>query len=108
MGKKEKVKKEKPLEKMTSKELKEVALEIKDISGVHGMNKEELISVIKESRGIVDEVSKKDSTGMRELKKKIAALREKKNEAKSAGDRKHAQAFRKKMNRLKKRTRRAA
>ena len=108
MGKKEKVKKEKPLEKMTSKELKEVALEIKDISGVHGMNKEELIPVIKESRGIVDEVSKKDSTGMRELKKKIAALREKKNEAKSAGDRKHAQAFRKKMNRLKKRTRRAA
>jgi hypothetical protein len=108
MGKKEKVKQEKPLEKMTSKELKEVALTIPDISGVHGMNKQELISVIKEFRGIVEDVPTKEITGMRELKKKIAALREKKNEAKSAGDRKHAQAFRKKMNRLKKRTRRAA
>ena len=108
MGNKEtKAKKEKPLEKMTTKELKELALEIPDISGVHGMNKQELISAIKESRGIVEE-KKGKSTDVRAVKKVIASLREEKIQAKEMGDKKRAQFLRKKMSRLKKKTRRAA
>ena len=38
--------KEKPLEKMTAKELREVALEIPEIEGVHAMKKEELLEAI--------------------------------------------------------------
>ena len=43
MGSKEKETKEKPLDKMTIKDLKELALTISEITGVHGMNKAELI-----------------------------------------------------------------
>ncbi|MFH1139735.1 MAG: transcription termination factor Rho [Pseudomonadota bacterium] len=108
MGKKEKKeKKEKPLEKMTSKELKEVALETNTISGVHGMNKNELISAIRELRGIHEEEGVK-SMDVRELKKKVAALREQKTAAKSAGDKFREMVLRRKMNRLKKKTRKAA
>ena len=63
----------KPLEKMTVKELKEVALEIPEITGVHGMNKSDLLGAIKEAKGIVDTV-KKRSGSVREVKKKIKAV----------------------------------
>ena len=46
--------KDKPLEKMTVKDLKEIAKEIPEISGVHGMKKDELIVAIKEVKGIQD------------------------------------------------------
>ena len=60
MGKKEKLdKKEKPLDRMTAKELRAIALETPEISGVHGMNKTELLAEIKKSRGIVDDKTKK-------------------------------------------------
>ncbi len=56
MGKKErKEKKEKPLDKMTATEMRKYALDLGEISGVHGMNKEELLSAIKEVKGIKDE-----------------------------------------------------
>ena len=43
---------EKPLEKMTVTVLREMAKEIPDITGVHGMKKEELIVAINEVRGV--------------------------------------------------------
>ena len=43
---------EKPLEKMTVKALREIAKEIPEISGVHGMKKEELLVAINEVRGV--------------------------------------------------------
>jgi len=46
MGKKKKETKEKPLDKMTAKELREVGKQIPEITGVYGMNKPELISAI--------------------------------------------------------------
>ena len=55
----EKQVKQKPLEKMTAKELREMALGIEGIVGVHSMNKPELIAAIKEAKGIVDEGGKK-------------------------------------------------
>jgi len=43
---------EKPLEKMTVKALREMAKEIPEITGVHGMKKEELIVAINKARGV--------------------------------------------------------
>lgn len=111
MGKKEKKeKKEKPLDRMTAKELREYALTLGEIVGVHGMNKEELIAAIKEIKGISDEGPKTaKAVNVRELKEKIKLLREQKQQAvASQAGRQAIDTFRKRINRLKKRTRKAA
>jgi len=100
--------KEKPLEKMTATELREVAKEMPDIVGAHGLNKSELIAAIKKARGIVDDTPKKASRSVRQLKKKIKELRGQYEEALAAEDKKMAPILRRKINRLKKKTRRAA
>jgi hypothetical protein len=108
MGKKkQKEVKEKPLERMTAKELREVAVEIPDIVGAHGMNKVELLSAIKEARGIVDD-RKKSNVSMREIKKTIRELKALREEAKAQQDKSKAQVLRRRISRLKKKTRRAA
>ena len=107
MAKKNQDKKEKPLEKMTAKELRELALSIEGIIGVHAMNKSELISTIKEARGIVEEKSKK-SVDVRQIKAKINELKHKRKAAMEAGDKKLADSFRRRISSLKKKTRRAA
>jgi hypothetical protein len=100
--------KEKPLGKMTSKELRDVALTIPEITGVHGMNKGELVSAIKKARGIEETASKKSSTDVRAIKKKIQEYRAKHLEAIDQEDAKMASIYRKRISRLKKKTRRAA
>lgn len=108
MGKKkEQVKKEKPLEKMTAKELRELALTLEVIVGVHAMNKNELISAIKEVKGIVEEKSRK-AIDVRAIKAKIAELQGKKMQAEESGNTKLTDAFRRRISTLKKKTRRAA
>lgn len=103
----EKQVKEKPLEKMTAKELREMALEIGGIVGVHTMNKPELVLAIKEKKGIVDEPGKRsvDPAAIRDAKKQIKAIKELKAQP---ADKKQADILRKKMSRLKKKTRRLA
>jgi hypothetical protein len=111
MGKKEKKdKKEKPLDKMTATELRKYALELGEITGVHGMNKEELLAAIKKVKGIVEEGKKAVKTvNMRDLKQKVKELRALKAEAYEAGEsNKKINILRRRMNRLKKRTRKAA
>ena len=110
MAKKErKEKKEKPLDKMTATEMRKYALDLGEISGVHGMNKEELLGAIKQVKGIKDEGKVTEKVSMRDLKEKAAGMRAKKLEAIAA---KEPQAkidiLRKKANRMKKRTRKAA
>lgn len=108
MGKKkEQVKKEKPLEKMTAKELRELALTLEGLVGVHAMNKNELIAAVKEAKGIVAEKSKK-AVDVRAIKAKIRELQDKKVSAKEADNAKLVDAFRRRISNLKKRTRRAA
>jgi hypothetical protein len=107
MAEKKKAAGEKPLDKMTVKELKEIALEIPDITGVHGMNKQDLIAVIKEERGIVDE-KKSASSSVRDIKKRISAFKIKRQEALAAKDDRMAQIYRRRISRLKKRSRQAA
>ena len=108
MGGKKKEVKEKPLEKMTATELRTLASEIPEITGVHGMNKAELVSEIKESRGIVDEVGKKSTGKVRELKVKIRELKAKRQKSLDSEDDRMAAIYRKKIIRLKKKTRRFA
>ncbi len=111
MAKKErKEKAEKPLEKMTATELRKYALDLGEITGVHGMNKEELLAAIKKVKGIKDEGKKKaEAVSVRELKEKAKEMRAKKLEAMEAGaPRKKIDILRKKANRLKKRTHKAA
>ncbi len=108
MSRKEKEKKEKPLDRMTAKELRELALATGDIVGVHAMNKAELIAAIKNVRGIVDEKGKKKSIDLRELKLKIRQLKDKRQKALEDGKSKLADSFRRRISNLKKKTRRAA
>ena len=105
---------EKPLDKMTVKELREVALEIPGVSGVHAMKKEELLVLIKEERGIVDEAPKKKkivpgkAISVKELKAKVAELLEEKRSLPADADRKKRDILRRRINRLKKQTRKVA
>jgi polyhydroxyalkanoate synthesis regulator phasin len=77
---------------------------------VHGMNKEELIAAIKEIKGISDDSAKAAKTvNVRELKEKINSLRQSKIDAVAAdASRSKINILRKRINRLKKRMRRAA
>jgi hypothetical protein len=139
-------KKEKPLEKMTAKELREVALEIPEIEGVHAMKKEDLLEAIRKSRGVEKEeakaekeevkaekeevkaekeevkeekeevkekkeekkVKKKAGVGVADLKKKIREFKALKEEAIKKRDARMAEIYKRRINRLKKRTRKAA
>jgi hypothetical protein len=100
--------KEKALEKMTSKELRVIALEIQGITGVHGMNKPELISEIKKVRGIEEKVVQKKDSSIREVKAKINALKIKQKELIETNDLKRVKQLRRRISKLKKKTRRAA
>jgi hypothetical protein len=100
--------KQKPLEKMTVKELREMAKDIPQIVGVHGMKKEELIVEIKKAKGITDEPLKKADASIAQLKQKIKAFKIERRAALEAKDKKRATIFRRRISRLKKKTRRAA
>ena len=108
MPKKEKKeKKEKPLDRMTAKELREMALGMEGIVGVHAMNKSELVAAIKEAKGIEAEKKRDKSGDVRSIKKKIKELRSQKETMKEAGEKDKVQMLRRKISRLKKKTRRA-
>jgi hypothetical protein len=103
-----KTQQEKPLERMTVKELREVAIEIPEITGVHGMKKADLLAAIKKARGIVEEPTKVSDTSVRGVKKKIKQLKAKKLEALKDKDAYKVTILRRRISRLKKKTRRAA
>ena len=110
---------EKPLEKMTVKVLREIAKDIPEITGVHGMKKEELIAAINESRGISEEDVKavksvkakaapKISVTAGEIKKQIKALKSQRAAALESQDKKMANVYKRRISRLKKKSRKAA
>lgn len=107
--KEQKEKKEKPLDKWTVKELREEALKISGVQGVHGMNKDELIAALKAEKGIVDDSPKKAGQGMRELKARLAQLRETRDQEREQGaTRARLNILRKRLSRVKKVMRRSA
>jgi hypothetical protein len=141
--------KEKPLEKMTVKALREMAKEIPEITGVHGMKKEELIVAINEVRGVKEETVKEETVkeetvkeetvkeetvkeetvkeetvkadksikatpgkkaggGRSEIKKQIKTLKAQRQTALEAQDKKMAAVYKRRISRLKKKSRKAA
>jgi hypothetical protein len=100
--------KEKALEKMTVKDLREIAKDIPEIVGVHGMKKEELIAAIKQARGIEDEPLKKTDASVAGIKKRIKEFKGKRQAALEANDRKKATIYKRRISRLKKKSRRLA
>jgi hypothetical protein len=111
-------KKEKPLDKMTAKELREMAMGLPGIHGVHAMKKEELIVAIRAAKGITEPEPKKERhvvtkkekvvLSVSQLKQKVKDLRKKREELLQQRDWKMSEIFRKRISRLKKMTRRAA
>ncbi len=111
-------KKEKPLEKLTAKELREMALGLPGIHGVHAMKKEELITAIRAAKGITEPEPKKEKKvvpkkekvvlTVAQLKQKVKELRAKREELLQQRNLKMAAILRKRISRLKKQTRRAA
>jgi len=103
---------EKPLEKMTAKELRSIAREIPGVTGATAMKKDELLAIIKKHRGIEEEevkkkkkVTSKAGVSVKDLKNKIIMLRAYKEAAYNEKDRKKVDILRRRINRLKKRTR---
>lgn len=109
--------KQKPLDKMTVKELREIALNITGITGVHAMKKAELLEIIKKEKGIEEEAKPKKKPSKKkhpelatvaDIKKKIEGIRTKKQEAMEKKDKKLVKIYRRRINRLKKRSRKLA
>lgn len=99
---------EKPLDKMTAPELKEIASTIPGVTGVTAMKKEELLALIKKHRGIEDENHvKKAEAAKKRLKSKLIDLRALKRAAREEKNKKEVDILRHRINRLKKKTRRA-
>ncbi|HSO19947.1 MAG TPA: transcription termination factor Rho [Desulfosarcina sp.] len=99
---------EKPLDKMTVKELREIALTIPDIKGVHGMNKQDLLDAVKAHRGIKVDKPKKANRSVRDIKRQIRELKDIKAALAGENDRKQSEVLRRRISRLKKKTRRVA
>ena len=100
---------QKPLEKMTAKELRELAIEkIPQITGASGMDKHELIREIKDLCGLLEDgQSNPYKDEISSLKKQIHELKARKEELPSS-NRKEREKLRKRIKKLKNRTRRLA
>jgi hypothetical protein len=100
--------KEKPLEKMTVKDLREMAKDMPGIDGVHGMKKEELLVAIKEVKGIKDAPVKKTDASVGEIKKQIKAIKAQRQGSLEAQNSKMATIYKRRISRLKKKSRKVA
>jgi excinuclease UvrABC helicase subunit UvrB len=105
----------KPLEKLTIKELREIAAEIPHERAVHDMKKDELLAFIREARGIKDEApvkKKKHIVKIKmtkpELKTRIRELKALKVQALESREHKQAATLRQQINQLKKKSRHVA
>jgi hypothetical protein len=103
----EKTTEEKPLEKMTATELREIAKKTPEIKGTSGMKKAELFSAINKARGVKDEVVTKSDGSVRDLKRSIKELKKKRADAIESGDSKNATILKRRISRLKRKTRRS-
>ncbi len=112
---------DKPYEEMTVKELREIARDIPGLTGVHSMKKDELLAAV--TGGAVEEKAApappkatpkpaKKTAGpsvktlsTKQIKELIVTLRAEKKSAQEAKDKNKTAALRRKINRLKKRSR---
>jgi hypothetical protein len=108
--------KEKPLDKTTVKELRDLAKGM-GAEGVSGMKKEELLDFIRQAKPVPEEKpeaqavtkkAKKKELNVKQLKKRIIAIKAKRAEALEKGDKRMATIYKRQISRLKKKTRKAA
>ena len=112
--------KDKPLDKMTVKDLRDLAKEMGG-EGVSGMKKEELLDFIRQTKPakpVSEEAppaaekapkkAKKKELNVKQLKKRIIAIKAKRVEALEKGDKRMATIYKRQISRLKKKTRKAA
>ena len=100
---------------MTATELRAVAADIPSITGAIAMKKEELLQAIKEAKGIEDEKPErkrkpkrvKKEVNVKALKKKIVQFKAEKTAAQLEKDKTKVTLLRRRINRLKKQTRKA-
>lgn len=104
---------EKHLDKLTIKELRDIAAEFPHERAIHDMKKEELIAFIKQAKGIKDEApvkKKKHAVKIKmsklELKAKIRELKGLRGQAMESGEKEKAVLLRNQISRLKKISRR--
>jgi hypothetical protein len=105
---------------MTVVELREaLKKDAPDITGVTGMKKDQLLEALKEVRGIKDKPAAKKKTKKKtagpkkemtvsEMKQEIVRLRAERESIRQEGDKKKIEIIRRRINRLKKLTRKAA
>jgi hypothetical protein len=105
----------KHLEKLTIKELREIAAEIPHERAILDMKKEELVALIKEARGIKDETPVKKRKHLAkikmtkpELKARISELKVMKLQALESNDNNNVVMLRHQISQLKKKSRRFA
>src|SRR4030043_351356 len=101
----------------STNELREMAMGLPGVHGVHAMKKEELIVAIRAAKGITEPEPKKEKHAVAkkekvvlsivQLKQKVKELRKKREELLQKRDGKMSEIFRKRISRLKKKTRRA-
>ena len=102
------------LEKMTVVKLREEALKYPELTGVHGMKKEELIKAIAELMGLPEEETTKKKVKGKKVKTKggfkkvIKSLKKKRSEALKANDAKGLKIVRKKIKSAKRKLRKLA
>jgi hypothetical protein len=104
---------EKHLDKLTIKELRDIAAEFPHERAIHDMKKEELIAFIKQAKGIKDEApvkKKKHAVKIKmsksELKAKIRELKGLRGQALESGEKGKSVLLRQQISRLKKISRR--
>jgi hypothetical protein len=104
----------KNLEKLTIKELREIAAEIPHERAIRDMKKEELVAFIKEARGVKDETPAKKKHVAKikitkpELKARIRELKVLKEQALESNEKEKADMLRRQISQLKKKSRRIA
>ena len=90
--------------KLTVPKLREEALKIENIAGVHGMKKQELLDILFDHFEIPRDLEKqKKSAG--DVKKKRATLREDKEKARQAGKLDQVKVLQKRIHNLRRETR---
>jgi len=105
---------EKLLDNMTVKELRTIAKDFSEITGFSAMKKEDLLIRIKEAQGKLDAKPKnKNNAGkkakkiwtVQDVKQEIIKLRNKKIDAQNDADKKNVEIIRRRISRLKKKSR---
>lgn len=108
------------LQHMTVKELRELAKELPGVSGIHSLKKDELVALLAGGKGGGAKTAKADAPKAKrekkpkaekkprskgEIKSLLGELRQAKESAQSANDKTRAEMLRRRINRLKKQTR---